>query len=102
MLPRRGAKLVLGAGNLRYDPSGEGVVDELHFDGDPATDSTRRRLERIIKDQPRSRWPWFAALAAGGTAFAFWQVRRRRRQNGDGREARQPGTTAEKEQERTR
>jgi hypothetical protein len=55
-------------------------VDELHFEGDPATDSTRRRLERILREeQPRSEWGWIAALAAGATALVFWQVRRRRR-----------------------
>jgi hypothetical protein len=63
-------------------------VDDLHFEGDPATDSTRRRLERIMKEESRPRWPWVAALAAGGTAFLFWQVRKRRR-NGNGREEKQ-------------
>jgi hypothetical protein len=62
----------------------EDVVDDLHFEGDPATDSTRRRLERILKEESPPRWPWVAALAAGGTAFLFWQVRKRRR-NGNGR-----------------
>jgi hypothetical protein len=60
----------------------EDVVDDVHFDGDPATDSTRRQLERVLKDESRPRWPWVAALAAGGTAFLWWQVRRRRRNNG--------------------
>jgi hypothetical protein len=60
-------------------------VDDLHFEGDPAIDSTRRRLERVMKDESRPRWPWVAALAAGGTAFLFWQVRKRRR-NGNGRD----------------
>jgi hypothetical protein len=55
-------------------------VDELHFEGDPETNSTRRRLERILRaeEQPRSEWRWVAALAAGATALLFWQVRRRR------------------------
>jgi hypothetical protein len=57
-------------------------VGDLYFEGDPATDSTRRRLERILKDEPRPAWGWIAALAAGSTAFLFWQMRRRRR-NGD-------------------
>jgi hypothetical protein len=67
----------------------EDVVDDLHFEGDPATDSTRRRLERILKEESGPRWPWMAALAAGGTAFLFWQVRKRRR-NGNGRDKSQP------------
>ena len=58
-------------------------MDELHFEGDPETDSTRRRLERVLKEESRPRWPWFAALAAGSTAFVFWQVRKRRH-NGNG------------------
>ncbi len=63
-------------------------MDDLHFEGDPATDSTRRRLERLMKEESRPRWHWVAALAAGGTAFLFWQARRRRR-NGNGREEKQ-------------
>jgi hypothetical protein len=56
----------------------EGVVEELHFDGDPAVDSTRRRLERIMfKEESRPNWKWLGALAAGGTAVLFWQLRRR-------------------------
>jgi hypothetical protein len=64
----------------------EDVVGDLYFEGDPATDSTRRRLERVLKEESRPRWPWFAALAAGGTAFLWWQVRKRRR-NGNSSEA---------------
>ena len=58
-------------------------MDDLHFEGDPATDSTRRRLERVLKEESRPRWHWMAALAAGGVLF--WQVRKRRR-NGNGRD----------------
>lgn len=59
-------------------------MDQLHFEGDPATDSTRRRLERILKeDQPRSEWRWIAALGAGATALLLWQMRRRRRNGSD-------------------
>jgi hypothetical protein len=57
----------------------EDVVDDLHFEGDPATDSTRRQLERVLKDETPRRWPWLAAVAAGSTALMFWQVRRRRK-----------------------
>jgi hypothetical protein len=67
---------------LRYHQSlgREEVVDELHFEGDPERDSTRRRLERVMKEEgPRSEWKWMAALAAGATALLFWQARRRRR-----------------------
>ena len=57
----------------------EDVVDDLHFEGDPATDSTRRQLERVLKDEAPRRWPWLAAVAAGSTALMFWQIRRRRK-----------------------
>ena len=58
------------------------AVDDVYFAGDPATDSTRRQLERVLKEEPRPRWPWMAALAAGGAGLLFWQARRRRRNNG--------------------
>jgi len=58
---------------------GRTFVDDLHFEGDPAVDSTRRRLERVLKEESRPRWPWVAAMAAGGTAWLYWQVRKRRR-----------------------
>jgi hypothetical protein len=57
-------------------------VGDFYFEGDPATDSTRRRLERVLKEESRPRWPWLAALAAGGTAYLWWQVRKRRRNGG--------------------
>lgn len=57
----------------------EDEVDDLHFDGDPSTDSTRRQLERVLKDETPKRWPWLAAVAAGSTALMFWQIRRRRK-----------------------
>jgi hypothetical protein len=52
-------------------------VDDYHFEGDPAIDSTRRQLERVMKGEPpRRRWPWIAAAVAGGVAFAWWRLRR--------------------------
>ena len=75
---------IAGRQTITYHRSLEGVVDELHFEGDPARDSTRRRLERVMKEgEPRGEWKWMAALAAGAGALIFWQVRRRRR-NGNG------------------
>jgi hypothetical protein len=59
-------------------------MGDLYFDGDPARDSTRRRLERVLKEEPvarerpQSAWPWKTTLLAGGTAFLWWQLRRRR------------------------
>lgn len=59
------------------------MEDELYrvyLDGDPDTDSTRRHMERVLGGEPRRRWPWLLGLLAGGTALAFWRVRRARRE----------------------
>jgi len=50
-------------------------MDEyVHFDGDPAVDSRRRHLERVLRGEPpRRRWRWLLAAAAGGGAWAFWR-----------------------------
>ena len=49
------------------------MADELHFDGDPAEASRRRHLERVIKGEPRRRWPWVMALLAG-SAWTAWRM----------------------------
>lgn len=61
--------------------------DYLHFDGDPAVDSPRRHLERVIKGQPpRKRWPWLLAAVAGGGLWAAWRtvIRSQAEVSGDG------------------
>ena len=48
--------------------------NDVYFDGDPATDSARRHLERVLKE-PESRhrrWPWVAASIAAVAAWYFW------------------------------
>ena len=50
---------------------------DYYFDGDPAVASTRRHLERVLKDPSPRRWPWFLAMLAGGAALTFWRVRSR-------------------------
>jgi hypothetical protein len=50
------------------------MADDLYFDGDPAEDSSRRHLERVIKGgPPRRRWPWVMAIVAGG-AWTAWRL----------------------------
>jgi hypothetical protein len=45
---------------------------DLHFDGDPATDSARRHMERVLKGEPTRKWPWImAALGSGGLWMLF-------------------------------
>jgi hypothetical protein len=58
--------------------------DFVHFAGDPATDSPRRHLERVLKeaDAPagrRARWPLFIGLLAGGGSWTLWRLLRQRR-----------------------
>ena len=60
-----------GAGPFR---GGCPMADDLYFDGDPAEDSRRRHLERVIKGgPPRRRWPWVMAILAGG-AWTAWRM----------------------------
>jgi hypothetical protein len=48
-------------------------MTDVYFDGDPATESARRHLERVLKE-PTShrRWPWVAASVAALAAWYFW------------------------------
>jgi hypothetical protein len=49
------------------------MSDDLYFDGDPATDSARRHLERVLKEPERPRrWPWAVATAMAIAAWYFW------------------------------
>lgn len=51
--------------------------DMVHFDGDPATDSARRRLERVLKsEEPPRRWPWILAALGGGSVWLLWRLGR--------------------------
>jgi hypothetical protein len=56
------------------------MSDHIYFAGDPAQDSARRHLERVLTQPQPRRWQFLAALFAGGTAFTVWRVRKRRRE----------------------
>lgn len=47
----------------------------VYFEGDPATDSARRHMERVLEGREKpSRWPWMlAALGSGGVWF-LWSL----------------------------
>jgi len=67
------------------------VDDEFYFDGDPATESTRRHMERVLTDpKPRRRWPWVAAAMTGMALLGVWQFRKRTRPNSDADEPTPP------------
>jgi hypothetical protein len=55
---------------------GTGTMTQYYFDGDPATESTRRHLERVLKHGQTHRWRWVVAMAAAGAALRFWHTRR--------------------------
>jgi hypothetical protein len=47
---------------------------EVHFEGDPATDSARRHMERVLKGEPARRWPWVLAALGGGGLWMLWRI----------------------------
>jgi hypothetical protein len=49
----------------------------VHFEGDPEVDSTRRRMERVLKGAPPPpRWPWIAAVLGGTGVWLLWRTGR--------------------------
>jgi hypothetical protein len=75
------------------------MSEGVHFDGDPATDSARRHMERVLKGQPAPmRWAWLAAALGGGGVWMLWrfgQTAARERQGAAAAstEPRAPGAT---------
>jgi len=51
--------------------------DNLYFEGDPRTDSTRRHMERVLTNQERPRrWPWVLAAMGSGSVWLIWRLGR--------------------------
>jgi hypothetical protein len=51
--------------------------DNVYFDGDPGTDSTRRHMERVLKSpEPARRWPWVLAALGSGGVWLLWHLGR--------------------------
>jgi hypothetical protein len=49
--------------------------EDLYFEGDPASDSTRRHLERVLNEpRRRRRWPWVVGSVAAVAAWYFWPL----------------------------
>lgn len=72
------------------------MSDGVYFDGDPATDSARRHMERVLKGEPTRRWPWIVAALGSGTVWMLWRAG----QTAAGR--RDPGGTAPQDAPQTK
>ena len=46
----------------------------VYFDGDPATDSARRHMERVLKGEPTRRWPWVLAALGSGALWTLYRL----------------------------
>jgi hypothetical protein len=48
-------------------------MNDVYFDGDPATDSSRRHMERVLKaPEPAPRWPWVLAALGSSGVWLLW------------------------------
>lgn len=53
------------------------MTDNVYFDGDPETESTRRHMERVLKAPERARrWPWVLAALGSGGVWLLWHLGR--------------------------
>jgi hypothetical protein len=56
--------------------------NRYYFAGDPAKDSPRRHMQRVLSEEPSApsrHWPWVLAFLAGGGSWSVWRLLRRRR-----------------------
>jgi hypothetical protein len=48
--------------------------DGVHFEGDPATDSARRHMERVLNaPEAGPRWPWVLAALGSAGVWMLWR-----------------------------
>lgn len=48
--------------------------DGVYFEGDPATDSARRHMERVLKSpEAAPRWPWVVAALGSVGLWTLWR-----------------------------
>jgi hypothetical protein len=61
------------------------MSESFHFEGDPATESARRHLERVLNEpaQRQRRWPAIAGMLTGLAAWYFWPRQRESRRPGE-------------------
>lgn len=45
----------------------------VYFEGDPATDSARRHMERVLKGEQPRRWPLLLAALGSGAVWFLWR-----------------------------
>ena len=60
----------------------------LYFEGDPAVDSSRRHMERVLKAEaevrPTRKWPMILMALGGGSLWAIWRAGTRGRLGAEG------------------
>lgn len=66
----------------------------VYFDGDPATDSARRHMERVLKGEPKRRWPWVLAALGSGAVWTLYRLGRTAAANRDAPGGGTPGDNA--------
>lgn len=64
-------------GTATADPNNGGQMG-VYFEGDPATDSSRRHMERVLKGEAgegrRRKWPLFLMALGSGGLWALWRT----------------------------
>ena len=67
----------MGGGSVGLRPLVPNTVNmgDHYFDGDPALDSKRRHMERVLKGEgSRKKWPLVLMALGGGGLWAIWKT----------------------------